>query len=389
MPGRAPPQIRLRPRLRRELLAVIDRRMCPHGLAQRCWMILLASQGLRNSELAERLGCSRVTVGMWRRRFKECPRVRTLNDVRRPGRPASVPLAVRLEIVKLACDRPEKKRFRDIWTIASLRQAVEEKLGFVVSTTEIRRILRDEKIRPHRVRMWVHSPEPHFRLKVRQSATSTYTHRPTRRCCASTRRQGCRRSSASTPRRLRAPEGSRDASSSTSGTERGRFSQHSTLTRATSSGRSLSIVAPTRSSFSWTASPGSTRPARSRSSGTTSTRIMVPAGRSTLSPLGGAQPTPRRPLSLRVHASARVLGQSSRDLVQHPVTPGAQARRLHLGAATREEGPAVHCPLERTRSASVPMDVPRRIPAQASRLIHVQSRPCPGSPSPRRWASMR
>jgi transposase len=141
-------------------------------------MILLASQGLSDSQIAEHLGCSRKTVGMWRRRFKECPRVRTLKDMRRPGRPPSIPLAVRLEIVKLACDRPEKKRFRDIWTIASLKQAVEEKLGFVVSATEIRRILRDEEIRPHRVRMWVHSPDPHFRSKVRTICNVYLHHSP-------------------------------------------------------------------------------------------------------------------------------------------------------------------------------------------------------------------
>jgi hypothetical protein len=70
--------------------------------------------------------------------------------------------------VQIACDRPEKKAFRDVWTILSLREAVKKKTAFELSATEIRRILRDEKIRPHRVRMWLHSPDPRFRAKVRE-----------------------------------------------------------------------------------------------------------------------------------------------------------------------------------------------------------------------------
>lgn len=130
-------------------------------------MILLAANGLSTAEIAHRLGCSDKTVRLWRARFKKKPRLRTLKDVHRPGRPPSVPLLVRLEVVKLACDRPDKKRFRDVWTLNSLRDAVVERTGFELSKTEIRRILRAEAIRPHRVRMWVHSPDPDFRPKVR------------------------------------------------------------------------------------------------------------------------------------------------------------------------------------------------------------------------------
>lgn len=51
--------------------------------------------------------------------------------------------------------------------MGSLQEAVTKKTGFDLSKTEIRRILRAESIHPHRVRMWVHSPDPDFRPKVR------------------------------------------------------------------------------------------------------------------------------------------------------------------------------------------------------------------------------
>ena len=175
MPGPRAPRIRLRPRLRRELEEVVRTRRSAHGLAQRCRMILLAAEGLGNAEIARRLECSVKTVRTWRSRFKQRPRLRTLKDVHRPGRPPSVPLLVRLEVVKLACDRPDKKRFRDVWTLASLQEAVEEKTGFLLSKTELRRVLRAEAIRPHRVRMWVHSPDPDFRPKVR-AICNVYLH---------------------------------------------------------------------------------------------------------------------------------------------------------------------------------------------------------------------
>ena len=42
-----------------------------------------------------------------------------------------------------------------------------EPTRFLVSKTEIRRILADEEIRHHHVRLWLHSPDPNFRKKVR------------------------------------------------------------------------------------------------------------------------------------------------------------------------------------------------------------------------------
>src|SRR5258708_19777133 len=120
------------------------------------------------------------TVRKWRGRIADWKHVDALDDARRTGRPTSIPLAIRCEVVKLACDRPEgeKTPFRQVWTLGALRNCVALQTGWDLSLTEIRRILRDEQLRPHRVRMWLHSPDPAFRRHV-PPACALYSDPPT------------------------------------------------------------------------------------------------------------------------------------------------------------------------------------------------------------------
>lgn len=84
--------------------------------------------------------------------------------------PAIVPVATRCEVVKLACQRPEgsKALFRDIWTSDSLQEALREETGYGLSRSEIQRTLQAELLRPHRIRLWLHSPDPEFQPKVQR-----------------------------------------------------------------------------------------------------------------------------------------------------------------------------------------------------------------------------
>src|SRR3954467_1891577 len=59
------------------------------GLAQRARMVLLAADGVSNTEIAERVGVSRPTVIGWRGRDASSG-VRGLGDERRSGRPRTV-----------------------------------------------------------------------------------------------------------------------------------------------------------------------------------------------------------------------------------------------------------------------------------------------------------
>jgi transposase len=110
----------------------------------RAQIVLLCARGLSNAEIAQSVGCSERTARKWRGRFAQAPTLDTLKDRPRSGRPAVVPVATRCEVVKLACQRPEgsKARFRDVWTLGSLRQALREETGWELSRSEIRRILQ-------------------------------------------------------------------------------------------------------------------------------------------------------------------------------------------------------------------------------------------------------
>lgn len=155
--------------MRRALEGIVRSRRAGVGLVQRASIVLWAGQGESNASIARRLGIAENTVRKWRERFRLRPKLTTLADAQRSGRPPQIPLHVRLELIKLACDRPVdcKLRFRDVWTTDSLRTALWQTTGWWISKSEIRRILADEDIRPHHIRLWLHSSDPHFRDKVR------------------------------------------------------------------------------------------------------------------------------------------------------------------------------------------------------------------------------
>ena len=128
----------------------------------------MACLGESNAEIARRLKVTAQTVCKWRGRIASVLKLNALEDAHRSGRPARVPVEVRCSVIKLACDRPEKVRFRNIWTLGSLQEAAERETKWRLSTSEISRILRCEGIRPHHVRMWLHSPDDEFEEKARR-----------------------------------------------------------------------------------------------------------------------------------------------------------------------------------------------------------------------------
>jgi transposase len=68
-PGAAP--LLLRVGDQEELTRLVRASSVRAGLAQRARIVLLASEGRRNAEIAERIGVSRPTVNLWRSRYGE------------------------------------------------------------------------------------------------------------------------------------------------------------------------------------------------------------------------------------------------------------------------------------------------------------------------------
>jgi transposase len=139
----------------------------------RARIVLLAEQGLSNVGIARRVGCTERNVFRWRTRFAHAPSLDSLEDRPRSGRPPRISVGVRCELIKLACQRPdeEKAPLRDVWTQEALQAALAQQTGVIISLTELRRILAVEDLRPHRVRYWLHSPDPDFSSKVERICT--------------------------------------------------------------------------------------------------------------------------------------------------------------------------------------------------------------------------
>jgi len=86
MSRRSPYRIELAPEERAELERRARRPTTTQREVFRAQIVVLAADGLRNDEIAERLGTVRTTVSRWRKRFFE-DRAAGLRDRPRSGRP--------------------------------------------------------------------------------------------------------------------------------------------------------------------------------------------------------------------------------------------------------------------------------------------------------------
>jgi transposase len=78
------------------------------GLAERAKILLLAAEGLSNTEIAQQLGCSRPTVILWRRRYAQTG-LDGLADKPRPGRPQTVRKDRQAEILAATLSPPPER----------------------------------------------------------------------------------------------------------------------------------------------------------------------------------------------------------------------------------------------------------------------------------------
>jgi putative transposase len=87
--GRPKSTVVLDSELREQLESLANSRSLPAGLVRRAKIILLSASGKNDREIAAQLETSRITVGLWRRRFL-AQGVSGLYDELRPGRPRPI-----------------------------------------------------------------------------------------------------------------------------------------------------------------------------------------------------------------------------------------------------------------------------------------------------------
>lgn len=129
----------------------------------RARIVLLAADGLNNSEIAEELVCDLKTVRKWRGRFHR-QRLEGLDDLLRSGRPAVFEASQRQEVFTLATSAPPHPLGR--WTVDLLAEHLVDS-GIVpsISRETVSLWLRTADLKPHRVKYWLNSKDPDFRAK--------------------------------------------------------------------------------------------------------------------------------------------------------------------------------------------------------------------------------
>jgi transposase len=134
------------------------RRTSAQALALRARIVLLAADGLKNTEIAERLGISRPPVTKWRRRFVE-HRLDGLTDEPRPGRPRTIGDDRVEEVIVKTLETTPKDATH--WSTRSMAAEVG------LSREAVGRIWRAFGLQPHRTETWKLSKDPQFVEKVR------------------------------------------------------------------------------------------------------------------------------------------------------------------------------------------------------------------------------
>ena len=155
---------------RPRLAALIRSTSTRAGLAARARIVLLASEGLPNAEIARRTGTSRPTVVDWRARY-DAGGIRALHDLPRSGRPAEID-EIEVVVATLADEgRPPEHLGVTHWSARLLA----DQLG--ISFATVARIWRKWNLQPWRVETFKFSTDPELDAKIRD-VVGLYLHPP-------------------------------------------------------------------------------------------------------------------------------------------------------------------------------------------------------------------
>src|SRR5574341_278618 len=128
------------------------------GAAVRAEIVLLAADGMTNLAIAERLGITRVTVALWRKRFA-AKHLDGLVDEPRPGAPRKIGDEKIAEVVTTTLETMPAAATH--WSTRAMARATG------VSTSTVHRIWRAFSLQPHRSETFKLSTDPLLVEKVR------------------------------------------------------------------------------------------------------------------------------------------------------------------------------------------------------------------------------
>lgn len=133
-------------------------RATPARLVLRAKVVLLAAAGAGNKDIAERLATTRPTVGLWRARFAEARLAGIEKDAPRGGRRPRRREAAEQRIVQVTTqERPTNATH---WSVRTLAEHLR------LDRSLVHRVWRANGLKPHLVRTFKVSNDPHFLEKL-------------------------------------------------------------------------------------------------------------------------------------------------------------------------------------------------------------------------------
>jgi transposase len=143
---------------RRALEALAAGRRTEVRVSERAQIVLRAAAGLQNLQIAQELGIDRETCARWRSRYVAWGIAGISKDAPRAGRRRSVLTEKAAEIVrKTTQERPENATH---WSTRMMARAVG------VSEASVRRVWHEHGLKPHLIKTFKVSNDPHFTEKL-------------------------------------------------------------------------------------------------------------------------------------------------------------------------------------------------------------------------------
>lgn len=133
-------------------------RMTSVRLVERASIVLMASEGLENIEIAERLNMTRQKVGRWRRRFQEHGLAGIEKDATRPGGFIRISKEKRDEVIRMTLEETPANSTH--WSQSTMAKASG------LSPATVGRIWKEHGIKPHLTRTFKLSNDPKFVEKL-------------------------------------------------------------------------------------------------------------------------------------------------------------------------------------------------------------------------------
>jgi len=162
---------------RRELERRVRDKGAPARVVERARIVLLAAEEVPGKEIAAVVGCAEGTVVTWRRRYAEQGPA-GLEDLPRPGKPSSLPEALRDRVLELTLTEPPDRFGATHWSSRLLAGALAGE-GTPISHATVARIWHRFGVQPWRARTFKFSTDPALEAKIRD-VVGLYLHPPER-----------------------------------------------------------------------------------------------------------------------------------------------------------------------------------------------------------------